>query len=84
MKQVFLVRHQLRAQRWRRQYNLRSPPVCGVRARKRYLVMLRVLSDRGDVELWHDVLYLTSHLGEDVMPEPPVTTWPGRNFSPNQ
>lgn len=72
-----------RAQRWRRRYSLRSPPVCGVRARKRYLIMLRVLSDRGDDELWQDVFYVTSHLGEDVMPEPPVTTWPGRDFSPH-
>ncbi len=73
-----------RVQRWRRRYSLRSPPVCGVRARKRYLVMLRVLNDGGDDELWHDVFYVTSHLDEDVMPEPPVTTWPGRNLAPYQ
>ncbi len=55
-----------------------------MRARKRYLVMLRVLNDGGDDELWHDVFYVTSHLDEDVMPEPPVTTWPGRNLAPYQ
>ncbi|WP_295812644.1 hypothetical protein [uncultured Nitratireductor sp.] len=72
-----------RVQRWRKRYNLRSPPVCGVRARKRYLVMLRVLNDNGKDELWSDILHVTTHLGEDIMPEPPVTTWPGRDLSPH-
>ncbi|MDV2964634.1 hypothetical protein RZ532_01495 [Nitratireductor aquimarinus] len=70
-----------RVQRWRKRYSLRSPPVCGVRARKRYLVMLRVLNDQGEEELWSDIIYVSSHLGEDVMPEPPLTTWPGRDLS---
>ncbi|WP_367718614.1 hypothetical protein AB2N04_09925 [Nitratireductor sp. GISD-1A_MAKvit] len=74
----------MRTQRWRSRYVLRSPPVCGVRARKRYLVMLRLFNDRGDQQLWSDVVYVTSQLGEDLLSQVPVTTRPGRDFTPYQ
>lgn len=62
-------------------YGFQSPPVRGVEAGRRYRVTLRVLDREEKERLWADTFTVTSQIGDEIVPDEPLTIGPG--YSPN-
>lgn len=58
-------------------YGLRSPSVRGVRAGEPYAVTVSLYDRRREALLWRQQKHYVSPIGDDVVPEQPLTVGPG-------
>jgi len=63
-------------------YALRSPPLKGIAAHKPYKVHVRVLDREGRREIWSRDLQYASQIGDEEMPDQPLTVGPGYARNP--
>jgi len=62
-------------------YALRSPPLKGIVAHRPYRIHVRVLDRSGTREIWSRDLQYASQIGDEGMPQQPLTVGPG--YAPN-
>lgn len=60
-----------------RRISLRSPSMRGVEAGKAYTVTARLLERGSDQEFWRDEFEITSSVGDEAVPDAPLTIGPG-------
>ena len=63
-------------------YELRSPPIRGVEAKRPYHVAVRVLDRTESKELWATTLNFTSQISDEVVPDKPLIIGPGYTKNP--
>lgn len=63
-------------------FSLRSPPVRGVQAGKPYHVAIRVLDREEKQLLWSHGVEYSSQIGDEVVPDRPLTIGPGYARNP--
>lgn len=64
------------------QYMLRTPPLTGIKKDTPYHVDIRLRARAGDDILWSTQKVYTSDIGEEVMPDGPLTIGPGYHRPP--